>query len=224
MVKLSRFAAVNPHEDVDNEAFSKTLEAEAAEIIQLYQAAIELSFNREHKLAEEQFKTLLDNELVVSGATEELQQLRVLSRKNLALAVLKQEGRDREALDLLQAAIESSPDDVGLIDKFATLAARLGEWAASKDAFVSGLKRDPTHRTMQIKLREVLAHLNDHVALAGSVPASTLLRDLPAVSRASIPIKFGIETPRKVVVEVSDWIGLLRHAGRLRSSYRAGAR
>ena len=222
MVKLSRFAAVNPHEDEDNEAFSKTLEAEAAEIIQLYQAAIELSFNREHKLAEEQFKTLLDNELVVSGATEELQQLRVLSRKNLALAVLKQEGRDREALDLLQAAIESSPDDVGLIDKFATLAARLGEWAASKDAFVSGLKRDPTHRTMQIKLREVLAHLNDHVALAGSVPASTLLRDLPAVSRASIPIKFGIETPRKVVVEVSDWIGLLRHAGRLRSSYRAG--
>ena len=75
-----------------------------------------MSFNREHKLAEEQFKTLLDNELVVSGATEELQQLRVLSRKNLALAVLKQEGRDREALDLLQAAIESSPGDVGLID------------------------------------------------------------------------------------------------------------
>jgi hypothetical protein len=227
MVKLSRFAAVNPDQNANVE-LSKTLEAEEAAIIQLYETAILDACRRDYAAAEEAFRSLLEDRLVVSGATEQLQQLRALSRKNLAMTVSKQDGRDREALALLEAAIRDNPEDIGLIDRFATLSAKLGEWTAAKDAFVLGLEQDPTHRTMQIKLVEVLEHLNDEVMLASTprrphVNKNFLLRDLPAVSRSPMPINFGIGMPRKVIIEVADWIGLLRYVGRLQETYRGGS-
>ena len=203
------------------------LEAAEAELIQLYQTAIADSLSGDEAKSERAFRTLLENDLVVSGATEQLQQLRLLSMKNLAITVSKQEPRGREALGLLEAAIESCPDDIGLIDRFATLAARLGEWSAAKDAFVRGLEQDPTHCTMRLKLLELLRHLAGQAPVAGgpsssSHPGRVLLRNLPSVSRKSIATTFGMEAPRKIALDVADWIGLLRHLGRLRRAYRMG--
>ena len=227
MVKLSRFTAVNPHEEA-GDGGTRMLEAAEAELIQLYQTAIADSLTGNVAKCETALRSLLENDLVVGGATEQLQQLRVLSMKNLAITVLKQEGRDREALGLLKAAIDSSPGqvDVGLVDKFGTLAARLGEWSAAKDAFSWGLSHDPTHCTMKMKLREVLVHLDNQGALAGD-PSSqrlmrTLLPDLPEVSRKPLPISFGMDVRQKINVNVADWIGLLRQTGHLREVYGMG--
>ena len=202
------------------------LEAAEAELIQLYQTAIADSLAGDDAKSERALRSLLENDLVVSGATEQLQQLRVLSMKNLAIAVSKQETRGREALGLFEAAIEGSPGDVGLIDRFGTLAARLGEWSAAKDAFVRGLELDPSHCTMRLKLLELLKHLDGQAPAPGAAshpdPSRVLLPNLPAVSRMSIPTTFGMDVPRKIVLDVADWIGLLRHAGRLRQAYRLG--
>jgi hypothetical protein len=170
----------------------------------------------------------------LNGATEQLQRLRDLSVKNLAVTVCKQHGRDREALELLGSAIENCSSDTGLVDRYATLAAKLGEWTVAKDAFTSGLALDHTHKTMKMKLMEVLGHLNDHatllssrmqlssVNLASNDSNNTLLRDLPPVSRKPLPVTFDSNPNEKIVVRVVDWVDLLRQVGKVREGYRPG--
>ena len=110
------------------------------------------------------FRSVLNNPLVASGMTEQLHRLQLLAKKNLALAVSNQENRTEEALSLFQDAIMSNPEDVALLDKFGTLAARAGEWTAAKEAFMAGLRKDRHHLGMQEKLLQVLEHLGDRVS------------------------------------------------------------
>lgn len=98
--------------------------------------------------------------------TEQLVRLQLLSKKNLAIAVSRQSGRGKEALDLLNEAIAANPKDITLLDSFGTIAAQVGEWNAAKKAFVSGLAKDRSHASMTSKLLQVLRHLKDYTALS----------------------------------------------------------
>lgn len=156
------------------------------------------------------------------GATEQLQRLEVLSAKNLAITVGKQSDRIEEAITLFREAIEKNPEDSGLIDRYGTLAARLGEWNASKDAFLIGLSLDNEHIAMKMKLYEVLRHLQDYQTLnriSQFLPRGTrssqgwrnLLGDIPQA------IKYDETTDdeetNKCCITVSNWIELLNEVG-----------
>lgn len=157
--------------------------------------------------------------MVVNGATEQTQRLLVLSFKNLALSVSKQEGRSVDAMKLFAEAIERNPRDVGLVDRFGSLAAKLGEWSTSKDAFMTILNRDQTHLTAQMKLMQVLKHLNDEASvvtaarfLEDSNKDIKLLRGLP---KSMTPDDCRISDTENIVADVltlrvSGWRDLLR--------------
>ena len=148
-----------------------------------------------------------------------MQRLLVLSLKNLALSVSKQEGRSTDAMKLFAEAIERNPSDVGLVDRFGSLAAKLGEWSTSKDAFMAILNRDQTHLTAQMKLMQVLKHLHDEATVVTAARVlekhnndPNLLQGLPnsmALDGCEIPdtMKNFTDVP---TFRVSGWRELLR--------------
>lgn len=181
-------------------------------------------------LLQEAFRSVLSNNLVSSGTTEQLQSLRVLSNKNLAMTVSKQEGRHSEALVLFQQAIAENPLDVSLLDKFGTLASKEGEWHASKDAFLHGLKIDMSHLTMRWKLLDILDHLHDHNARLSTFellkhPGEATMRafnDLPpSVDPGSEDQNTVMDGsyPEDTTVNVKDWTDLLGEISRLIGEY-----
>jgi hypothetical protein len=106
------------------------------------------------------FRSVLSDQLVIDGATEQLQRLRFLSLKNLA-GVIASPSRAHEALQLYALAAREDASDVALWDRYGTLAAETGEWAAAKSAFEEALSRDPRHPTVSSKLLQVLVHVGD---------------------------------------------------------------
>lgn len=173
---------------------------------------------------QEAFRSVLSNNLVIQGTTEQLQRLRVLSIKNLAITVSKQQGRNKDALVLFQQAIAGNSRDISLIDKFGTLAAREGEWNASKDAFLSGLAIDASHFGLQSKLSQVLDHLNDYNSRLstfgslkdGEVAVMRTLGTLPSSIEcgSQATVKDG-PAVAQVIINVKDWTELLIEVGRL---------
>jgi tetratricopeptide (TPR) repeat protein len=103
---------------------------------------------------------VLCDQLVIDGATEQLQRLRFLSLKNLA-GVIACPSRAQEALQLFALAAQEDASDVALWDRYGTLAAETGEWAAAKSAFEEALCRDPRHPTISSKLLQILVHVGD---------------------------------------------------------------
>jgi len=157
-----------------------------------------------------------------------LQRLRVLSIKNLAITVSKQEGRNEDAMVLFQEAIAGNPRDISLIDKFGTLAATEGEWNASKDAFLSGLAIDSSHLSLRSKLHKILEHLKDHNSrlnffgslkkgeLAGLRTLGTLPRGIECGSQATLMDGPAVAQAK---ITVKDWMELLVEVGRLMKEY-----
>lgn len=162
------------------------------------------------------------------GATEQLQRLEVLSAKNLAITVGKQRDRIEEAMVLFREAIEKNPEDSGLIDRYGTLAARLGEWNASKDAFLTGLSLDNEHITMRMKLYEVVRHIDDYQTMnriCQVLPRGTqssregwrnLLGEIPQAIQYDE--EKDEEEINKCTITVSDWMELLNEVGAMMSS------
>lgn len=113
-----------------------------------------------HEYLQAAFRLVLSDQLVIDGATEQLQRLRFLSLKNLA-GVVASPSRAQEALQLFALAAQEDASDVALWDRYGTLAAETGEWAAAKSAFEEALCRDPRHPTISSKLLQILVHIGD---------------------------------------------------------------
>lgn len=162
--------------------------------------------------------------MVQDGLTEQLQRLEKLSIKNLAIAVSRQEGRGKEAIQLFRTAILKNPSDITLLDKFGTLAAQIGEWNVSKEALFEGLRNDSTHFSLRMKLEQVLGHLGDATAqkavvaslarvhgprFSGEKREFNLIQTLPnSVEREGCNPALGTES-QFVTLEISDWLDLL---------------
>lgn len=174
---------------------------------------------------QEAFRTVLSNDLVTAGTTEQLQRVRILSMKNLAIAVSKQGGRNDDAMILFQDAIQENPCDASLMDRFGTLAATEGEWTACKDAFIAGLMLDPSHLTMKRKLYDILAHLYDLNSISDAFGSAKFLEkaavkalvgNLPsAIDYESQSIEVDPFPIKKIFIEIHDWSELLREVCRI---------
>lgn len=162
--------------------------------------------------------------MVQDGLTEQLQRLEKLSIKNLAITVSRQEGRGKEAIKLFRTAILKNPSDITLLDKFGTLAAKIGEWNVSKEALFEGLRNDSTHFSLRMKLEQVLGHLGDATAqkavlaslarvhgprFSGEKMECNLIQNLPnAVERQGCNPALGTES-QFVTLEITSWLDLL---------------
>eukprot|EP00890_Picochlorum_soloecismus_P001652 jgi/Picsp_1/2488/NSC_00719-R2_ubiquitin carboxyl-terminal len=224
MVKLSGFMSVNADERQSLDEFAPTLEAEESAVIELYERGIHLAAENRYSEAENAFRSVLENSMVLDGLTEQLQRLEKLSIKNLAIAVSRQEGRGQEAVQLFRTAVLKNPSDITLLDKFGTLAAQIGEWNVSKDALFEGLRNDPTHFSIRRKLEQVLRHLGDATAQSAviaslarvhgprfSVDKSVLnmIQSLPnPVETEGCNPARGTES-QFVTLEISSWMDLL---------------
>ena len=108
------------------------------------------------------FHAILSDQLVIDGATDQLNRLRFLCLKNLASLVSSSPHRSLQSLSLYARAVEEDDTDVALWDKFGSLAATIGEWAIAKHAFEQVLLRDPHHPTVIPKLLQLTSHIGDN--------------------------------------------------------------
>ncbi|KAL4539362.1 hypothetical protein Ndes2437B_g02257 [Nannochloris sp. 'desiccata'] len=160
MVRLAGFAVINEEGRAEHDASQQTIEALESRVIDEYERALrEIQANNSIE-AEAAFRSVLSDQLVIDGATEQLQRLRFLSLKNLA-GVVASPSRAHEALQLFALAAQEDASDVALWDRYGTLAAETGEWAVAKSAFEEALSRDPRHPTISTKLLQILVHIGD---------------------------------------------------------------
>jgi tetratricopeptide (TPR) repeat protein len=110
-------------------------------------------------------KTLLKDELLLRGATEQLQHLKYLALKNLAEVLAQQPERAIESLEYYECASkEEEYIQVSVLDRYGTLAAKKGEWSLARKVFELALSKDPHHPTLQHKLLQLLLHVGDIAA------------------------------------------------------------
>lgn len=148
-------------------------------------------------LLQSRFIQILEDKLVVTGATEQLQRIRFLCLKNLGGVVALTTSRSREALDLFRQATDTDSSDIALWDRYGTLAAQMGEWTIAKAALQQALMIEPRHPTLGEKLLQLLLHVGD--CAGARTFANAYLKQIPSHPLSQWVVSKGLDTPPSTI-------------------------